>query len=190
MEEKTVGMKEAAKLLGCSVRTLQRRHRAGGLKCVFTPGGRRRIPESEVIRLQYMMGLKPPSEKPKVPEREMISTGTKDIGVSPEMLSKISADEGGLEKEKLKPFVVTHPAQEGLLVQKAVDRLRPATLVERMNYRDLLAVAARLGTFSHSQLAQQIKCSPNFATAFCERLVVMGLGTKEGGNYRLLVKVI
>jgi len=43
--------KEAGKLLGVSTRTIQRWDKEGLIKVVRTPKGRRRIPESEVLRL-------------------------------------------------------------------------------------------------------------------------------------------
>ena len=46
---------EAARLLGVCVKTIQNWDRAGKIRCVRTPGGRRRIPMSEVLRL---MGVK------------------------------------------------------------------------------------------------------------------------------------
>ncbi len=44
-------MKEAAKILGVSVRTIQRWDKAGKIRCVRTVGGRRRVPESEIKRI-------------------------------------------------------------------------------------------------------------------------------------------
>lgn len=45
-------MGEAKLLLGVSTRTIQRWDKAGKLRIVRTIGGRRRIPESEVLRIQ------------------------------------------------------------------------------------------------------------------------------------------
>lgn len=44
-------MHEATKILGVSLKTLQRWDKAGEIKIVRTPGGRRRVPESELKRL-------------------------------------------------------------------------------------------------------------------------------------------
>jgi len=49
--EKLYPMHEAEKILGVSLRTLQRWDKAGKIKVVRTPGGRRRVPESEIKRL-------------------------------------------------------------------------------------------------------------------------------------------
>jgi len=43
--------KEAGLLLGLTVRHIQRLDKEGKIKCIRTPGGRRRIPESEIKRL-------------------------------------------------------------------------------------------------------------------------------------------
>ena len=44
-------MREAAKILGVSVRTIQRWDKSGKIKCIRTPGGKRRVPESEIRRI-------------------------------------------------------------------------------------------------------------------------------------------
>ncbi|MCS5696646.1 IS607 family transposase [Desulfofundulus thermocisternus] len=49
--EKLYPMHEAIKILGVSLKTLQRWDKAGKIKIVRTPGGRRRVPESEIKRL-------------------------------------------------------------------------------------------------------------------------------------------
>ncbi len=57
--ERLLRPREAARLLGICVRTLWNWDRKGLIRCVKTPGGHRRIPLSEVLRL---MGLKPETE--------------------------------------------------------------------------------------------------------------------------------
>jgi len=52
LPEKLYSMGEAKLLLGVSTRTIQRWDKAGKLRIVRTIGGRRRIPESEVLRIQ------------------------------------------------------------------------------------------------------------------------------------------
>jgi len=44
-------MKEASKLLGVTVRTIQRWDKEGKIRCVRTVGGKRRVPESEIKRI-------------------------------------------------------------------------------------------------------------------------------------------
>ena len=49
--EKHYTMKEASKILGVTVKTLQRWDKEGKIRCIRTVGGRRRIPESEIKRI-------------------------------------------------------------------------------------------------------------------------------------------
>ncbi len=44
-------MREAAKIISVSVRTIQRWDKAGKIRCIRTVGGRRRVPESEIRRI-------------------------------------------------------------------------------------------------------------------------------------------
>jgi len=44
-------MKEASKLLGVHIRTIQKWDREGKIRCVRTIGGKRRVPESEIKRI-------------------------------------------------------------------------------------------------------------------------------------------
>ena len=44
-------MKEASKLLGVTIRTIQRWDKEGKIRCVRTVGGKRRVPESEIKRI-------------------------------------------------------------------------------------------------------------------------------------------
>jgi len=49
--ERLYTMKEASRLLGVSVRTIQRWDKEGKIRCVRTIGGKRRVPESEIKRI-------------------------------------------------------------------------------------------------------------------------------------------
>lgn len=50
--EKLYSIKDAKQLLGVKTRTIQQWDREGKLKVIRTLGGRRRIPESEILKLQ------------------------------------------------------------------------------------------------------------------------------------------
>jgi putative resolvase len=50
--EKLYSLKEAKQLLGVKTRTIQQWDRTGKLKIIRTLGGRRRVPESEILRMQ------------------------------------------------------------------------------------------------------------------------------------------
>jgi len=49
--ERLYTMKEASKLLGVHIRTIQKWDKAGKIRCVRTIGGKRRVPESEIKRI-------------------------------------------------------------------------------------------------------------------------------------------
>jgi len=51
MVEKLYTMKEASKILGVHIRTIQKWDKAGKIRCIRTIGGKRRIPESEIKRI-------------------------------------------------------------------------------------------------------------------------------------------
>jgi len=49
--ERLYAMKEASKLLGVHIRTIQKWDKEGKIRCVRTVGGKRRVPESEIKRI-------------------------------------------------------------------------------------------------------------------------------------------
>jgi len=54
--ERLYTMKEASRLLGVHVRTIQKWDKAGKIRCVRTVGGKRRVPESEIKRILGIRG--------------------------------------------------------------------------------------------------------------------------------------
>lgn len=58
MPERLYTLKEACLLLGLHPRTVQKWDKQGKIKVVRTIGGRRRIPESEIRRLQGEKGIR------------------------------------------------------------------------------------------------------------------------------------
>ena len=56
-KKKLMTMKEAKELLGVSTKTIQNWDKAGIINVVRTPGGRRRIPLSEIERIQGVSTL-------------------------------------------------------------------------------------------------------------------------------------
>jgi putative resolvase len=52
MPEKLYSLQEACEFLGVSPSTIRRWEKAGKIRCVKTPGGHRRVPESEIQRIQ------------------------------------------------------------------------------------------------------------------------------------------
>jgi len=58
MPEKLYTLKESCLLLGLHPRTIQKWDKQGKIRVVRTIGGRRRIPESEIRRLQGERGIR------------------------------------------------------------------------------------------------------------------------------------
>jgi excisionase family DNA binding protein len=54
MTERLYNLKEACEFLGVSPQTIRRWEKAGKIRCVRTLGGQRRVPESEINRLQTL----------------------------------------------------------------------------------------------------------------------------------------
>lgn len=71
MQETYLTMNEAAERMKVSYVTLYRAVESGKVKAIKTPGGRRRIPESEVVRYWQEQGYSPNgvSEDGNVPGR-------------------------------------------------------------------------------------------------------------------------
>mgnify|MGYP001581601439 FL=1 len=61
MNKEYYTVSEACKLLGIHPHTLRRADQAGKLVCVRTPGGRRRVPRTEIERYRTM--ATPPKEE-------------------------------------------------------------------------------------------------------------------------------
>jgi excisionase family DNA binding protein len=59
--ERLLRVAEVARLLGVHPQTLKEWERQGRLHSIRTPGGRRRIPEGEVLRLQGRAAGRPPA---------------------------------------------------------------------------------------------------------------------------------
>jgi len=90
-------MKEASKLLGVTVRTIQRWDKEGKIRCVRTVGGKRRVPESEIKRI---LGIQ---EKRKIIGYARVSSHTQKDDLERQMvLIKNYAKEKGWEIEILK----------------------------------------------------------------------------------------
>lgn len=95
--ERHYTMKEAAKILGVSVRTIQRWDKAGKIRCIRTVGGRRRVPESEIKRI---LGL---HEERKVVGYARVSSHTQREDLEKQVeLIKSYAEKNGWDIDVLK----------------------------------------------------------------------------------------
>jgi len=95
--ERLYTMKEASKLLGVHIRTIQKWDKEGKIRCVRTIGGKRRVPESEIKRI---LGI---HEKRRVIGYARVSSHTQKDDLERQIeLIKSYARERGWEIEILK----------------------------------------------------------------------------------------
>ena len=95
--ERLYTMKEASKLLGVVVRTIQRWDKEGKIRCVRTVGGKRRVPESEIKRI---LGI---HEERKIVGYARVSSHTQKDDLERQIeLIKSYAKERGWDVEILK----------------------------------------------------------------------------------------
>jgi excisionase family DNA binding protein len=176
-------MKEAAKLLGCSVRTLQRRHLVGGLRCIFTPGGRRRVPENEILRLKEEMGL---GLKTEATKRTLRTKPKKRVVLREESpIIPLSKE----EPKKSEPISTTTTPQ-ALSDFEIIERMAPESLPMRKAFNDLLATAAMLETFTSKQLLERSNYPEQTIKSFCDRLASKNLASLENDRYTLKVRLV
>ena len=97
--ERLYTMKEASKLLGVHIRTIQKWDKAGKIRCVRTIGGKRRVPESEIKRI---LGI---HEERKIIGYARVSSRTQKDDLERQVeLIKNYAREKGWEIEVLKRY--------------------------------------------------------------------------------------
>ena len=188
MDEKILSMKEAAKLLGCSVRTLQRRHLVGGLRCIFSPGGRRRVPENEILRLKEEMGLGPvPQIKTEATKRTLRTKPKKKVVLREEPPIMPMSKEEPKKPEQI-PATTTPP--QTLSDFEIIERMAPESLPMRKAFNDLLATATMLETFTSKQILERSNYPEQTIKSFCDRLVAKNLASLDNDRYTLKVRLV
>jgi putative resolvase len=76
--------REASRLLGVCVKTIQDWDKAGKIRCVRTPTGRRRVPESEISRVHRGREIRHPATYARVSSRDQ----TRDLESQIDMLKQ------------------------------------------------------------------------------------------------------
>lgn len=169
---KLLTLKEAKELLGVCTKTIQRWDKEGKIRCVRTPGNRRRVPESEILRIlgeiEPLPTPKPeikPSEKPETPVVER-----------PTPVSKAK-----------KPKKAVFPSE--LPRHAILDALTPAGLAQRTVFGGLLSAAIVLKAFTPEDLTSRARCPEAITKTFCERMSARGYLTSKNGTFELQVGV-
>jgi len=88
--ERLYTMKEASKLLGVHIRTIQKWDKQGKIRCVRTIGGKRRVPESEIKRILEI------HEEKKIIGYARVSSYTQrdDLETQIELIENYAKEEG------------------------------------------------------------------------------------------------
>lgn len=166
-------MKEARELLGVCTKTIQRWDKEGKIRCVRTPGNRRRVPESEILRILGETRL-PPAPKVEV-------EGVVEPEIPP-------PTEPTPKPEVKKPKKVAPPAE--IPRHAILDKLSPTGLAQRTVFGDLLSAVLVLQTFTLGELAARARCPEAVAKTFCERMCTHGYLTSENDRFELRVRVV
>jgi len=170
---KLLTLKETKELLGVCTKTIQRWDKEGKIRCVRTPGNRRRVPESEILRILGEIEPLPtpkleikPAEKPKPPVVER-----------PTPVPEVK-----------KPKKAVLPSE--LPRHAILDALAPAGLTQRTVFGDLLSAALVLRTFTSKDLTSRARCPEAITKTFCERMSARGYLTSKNGSFELRVRVV
>jgi putative resolvase len=122
MRERLLTIKEARRLLGVSTKTIQRWDKAGLIRCVRTPGGRRRIPLSEVLRIMGEMRPRP----------------VKIVGYA-----RVSSHTQSDDLERQKRAIRRYAEERGLRLREIITDIGSGLNERRRGFRKLLGMVAR-----------------------------------------------
>lgn len=169
---KLLTIKEAKELLGVCTKTIQRWDREDKIQCVRTPGNRRRVPESEVLRI---LGESAPRPAVPRPETERVRSEP-PVEEKPKPAPKVK-----------KPKKETPPAE--LARHAILDKLAPSGLAQRAAFGDILSAAIVLEKFTPEELALQAHCPENVVKEFCEKMSALNYLISENEAFKLNVRL-
>lgn len=188
-------LKEAREILRVCTKTIQRWDKQGKIKCIRTPGNRRLIPESEILRI--IGKITPLSE-----EKEEIKTIKTKIEPKKEILppeSKIKVEKEKVElpvkteetKKPAPPEAKIEPTKPKEMTRYAIlDTLEPPGLAIRAAFGDLLSAASLLKKFTGKDLSTKARCPEAVANLFCQRMKSLGYITEKDGIFEMQIEVI
>jgi len=171
--QKLFTIKEAKKILGVCTKTIQRWDRAGKIRCVRTPGGRRRIPESEILRIRGKIEFQPTPQ----PQIEPVRKPEARLRGVPATAPPVKKPEKAAPPTELPRYAI-------------LDKLAAAGLAQRGAFGDLLSAAAVLRTFTIKELSVRARCPESITKTFCERMASRGFLTSKNEGFELRVRLI
>jgi excisionase family DNA binding protein len=195
--EKLYTLKEAREILRVCTKTIQRWDKEGKIKCIRTPGNRRLIPESEILRIIGKIN----HLKVENAENKSLITGTetkkeeavpktkiepKEIKI--EEAAKIEKPVEPIQEAKESPEKSSKPKE--MTRYEMLDALEPPGLAIRAAFGDLLSAAILLKKFTGKDLSARARCPESVVNLFCQRMLSLGYVAEKNGVFELLVEVI
>ncbi len=201
-------LKEAREILRVSNKTIQRWDKKGKIRCVRTPGNRRLIPESEILRIiGNISHFKPEKtetilKKPRINPEEPSDLSDK-MDINPEKLHKIpEKSEINLKKpfkvlikeEKLKKTkkdkLVKVVRSKDIFRHDLLDDLEPPSLMLRSAFGDLLSAATLMKKFTYQDLAARARCPESVVKLFCDKMSSLGYLSDKDEAFEIQIEVL
>jgi len=194
--EKLYTLKEAREILRVCNKTIQRWDKEGKIRCIRTPGNRRLIPESEILRITGKIG-------PLTTEKEEIKPKKSEIELKKEITplkTEIKPEKPKIEEparvekesETTKPEQKTYerPSRVKEITRYAMlDALEPSGLALRSAFGDLLSAAILLKKFTCKDLSTRARCPESVVNLFCQRMCSLGYMVDKNGTFEMQVEV-
>ena len=195
--EKLYTLKEAREILRVCTKTIQRWDKEGKIKCIRTPGNRRLIPESEILRIIGKINhlkVENAENKSLITETETKKEETvpktkiepKEIKI--EETAKIEKPVEPIQEAKESPEKSSKPKE--MTRYEMLDALEPPGLAIRAAFGDLLSAAILLKKFTGKDLSARARCPESVVNLFCQRMLSLGYVAEKNGVFELLVEVI
>jgi excisionase family DNA binding protein len=195
--EKLYTLKEAREILRVCTKTIQRWDKEGKIKCIRTPGNRRLIPESEILRIigkidhlkvenaenKSLITETEPKKEETVPKTKI---EPKEIKI--EETAKIEKPVEPIQEAKESPEKSSKPKE--MTRYEMLDALEPPGLAIRAAFGDLLSAAILLKKFTGKDLSARARCPESVVNLFCQRMLSLGYVAEKNGVFELLVEVI
>lgn len=197
--EKLYTLKEAREILRVCNKTIQRWDKEGKIKCIRTPGNRRLIPASEILRIVGQIGPISQEKQEIKPKKPMVETKKED-STTPKIETKIEKSETKQEKPmKEKETEPRKPEQETqkksteikeITRYAMLDSLEPTGLALRSAFGDLLSAAILLKKFTCKDLTTRSRCPESVASLFCQRMRALKYVTENNGIFEMQIEVL
>jgi excisionase family DNA binding protein len=198
--EKLYTLKEAREILRVCNKTIQRWDKDGKIKCIRTPGNRRLIPESEILRItSKIIPIITEKKEIKPKKAEIEPKMAEVIPDKPEIKTEISETKPEKEAAPTKEEETRKPKKESpkkpiapkeITRYAVLDALEPSGLALRSAFGDLLSAAALLKKFTNKDLMARARCPETVASLFCQRMKSLNYLADKDGVFEMQIEVL